>query len=44
MGIGILPTTGIPLSLISYGGSSTMLFFIAIGLIANVDTRRFVNS
>jgi rod shape determining protein RodA len=44
MQIGILPTTGIPLPLISYGGSSTMMFFIAIGLIANVDTRRFVNS
>ena len=44
MQIGILPTTGIPLPLISYGGSSTMMFFIAIGLIANVDMRRFVNS
>jgi rod shape determining protein RodA len=44
MQIGILPTTGIPLPLISYGGSSTMMFFIAVGLIANVDTRRFVNS
>jgi rod shape determining protein RodA len=44
MQIGILPTTGIPLPLISYGGSSTMMFFIAIGLIANVDLRRFVNS
>ena len=44
MQIGVLPTTGIPLPLISYGGSSTMMFFIAVGLIANVDTRRFVNS
>lgn len=44
MQIGILPTTGIPLPLISYGGSSTMMFFMAIGLIANVDMRRFVNS
>jgi rod shape determining protein RodA len=44
MQIGILPTTGIPLPLISYGGSSTMMFFIAVGLIANVDTRRFVNA
>ncbi|MDP9192866.1 MAG: rod shape-determining protein RodA [Acidobacteriota bacterium] len=44
MQIGILPTTGIPLPLISYGGSSTMMFFIAVGLIANVDLRRFVNS
>jgi rod shape determining protein RodA len=44
MQIGILPTTGIPLPLISYGGSSTMMFFISIGLIANVDLRRFVNA
>jgi rod shape determining protein RodA len=41
MQIGILPTTGIPLPLISYGGSSTMMFLIAIGLMANVDMRRF---
>jgi rod shape determining protein RodA len=44
MQIGILPTTGIPLPLISYGGSSTMMFFMAIGLIANVDMRRYVNA
>ena len=44
MQIGLLPTTGIPLPLISYGGSSTMMFFIAIGLMANVDMRRFVNA
>ena len=44
MQIGLLPTTGIPLPLISYGGSSTMMFFIAVGLIANVDMRRFVNA
>lgn len=44
MQIGILPTTGIPLPLVSYGGSSTMMFFMAIGLIANVDMRRFVNA
>jgi rod shape determining protein RodA len=36
-----LPTTGIPLPLISYGGSSTMMFLMAIGLMLNVDMRRF---
>jgi rod shape determining protein RodA len=41
MQIGVLPTTGIPLPLISYGGSSTMMFFMAIGLMLNVDKRRF---
>ena len=44
MQIGVLPTTGIPLPLLSYGGSSTMMFFMAIGLILNVDMRRFVNA
>jgi rod shape determining protein RodA len=44
MQIGVLPVTGIPLPLVSYGGSSTLMFFIAIGLIANVDMRRFVNA
>ena len=44
MQIGVIPTTGIPLPLISYGGSSTIMFLIAIGLIANVDMRRFVNA
>jgi rod shape determining protein RodA len=43
MQIGLLPTTGIPLPMISYGGSSTMMFFMAIGLILNVDYRKFVN-
>src|SRR6266496_680487 len=44
MQVGLLPTTGIPLPLISYGGSSTMMFFMAIGLMLNVDMRRFVNA
>src|SRR5204862_3364846 len=44
MQIGVLPTTGIPLRLISYGGSSSMMFFMPIGLMVNVDMRRFVNA
>ena len=43
MQIGVLPTTGIPLPLISYGGSSTMMFLMAIGLMLNVDSRKFAN-
>jgi rod shape determining protein RodA len=43
MQIGLLPVTGIPLPLVSYGGSATMMFFMAIGLILNVDFRKFVN-
>ena len=43
MQIGLLPVTGIPLPLISYGGSATMMFFMGVGLILNVDFRKFVN-
>lgn len=43
MQIGLLPTTGIPLPLVSYGGSSTMMFFMAIALILNVDLRKYAN-
>ena len=42
MQIGLFPVTGIPLPLISYGGSATMMFFMAVGLILNVDFRKFV--
>jgi rod shape determining protein RodA len=44
MQIGLLPTTGIPVPFLSYGGSSTMMFFIAVGLILNVDYRKYVNA
>jgi len=43
MQVGLLPTTGIPLPLVSYGGSSMLMFFVATGLILNVDYRKFVN-
>ena len=41
MTTGIMPITGIPLPLLSYGGSSTVAFFVAIGLVVNVHMRRF---
>jgi rod shape determining protein RodA len=44
MMIGLLPTTGIPLPLISYGGSSVATTFLAIGLILGVEYRRFANA
>jgi rod shape determining protein RodA len=43
MQIGLLPVAGIPLPLVSYGGSATLMFFMSIGLILNVDFRKFVN-
>jgi rod shape determining protein RodA len=41
MTMGIMPITGIPLPFMSYGGSSTIMMFAAIGLVLNVHTRRF---
>jgi rod shape determining protein RodA len=43
MVIGAMPVTGIPLPLMSYGGSATLFVFMAIGLVMNVRLRRFVN-
>ena len=40
MCIGLLPVTGIPLPFLSYGGSSLMTNFMAIGLIQSVWSRR----
>jgi rod shape determining protein RodA len=41
MTMGIMPVTGIPLPFVSYGGSSTIAAFAAIGLVLNVHMRRF---
>ena len=41
MTMGIMPVTGIPLPFMSYGGSSTITTFAAIGLVLNVHMRRF---
>ncbi len=43
MVIGYMPVTGIPLPLLSYGGSATLFVFLALGLVMNVRVRRFVN-
>ena len=43
MVVGLLPITGIPLPLLSYGGSFMVANLIAIGLILGVDFRRHVN-
>ena len=40
MTIGIMPITGIPLPLVSYGGSSLVATFLAVGLLENVHMRR----
>jgi rod shape determining protein RodA len=43
MVIGFMPVTGIPLPLLSYGGSSVLFTFLALGVAMNVRMRRFVN-
>jgi len=40
---GLVPVKGLPLPLMSYGGSSVLSSLIGIGLILNVRMRRFVN-
>ena len=41
MTMGIMPVTGIPLPLMSYGGSSALATFAGVGLVLNVHMRRF---
>jgi rod shape determining protein RodA len=43
MVLGFMPVTGIPLPLMSYGGSSVLFMFLALGMVMNVRMRRFVN-
>jgi rod shape determining protein RodA len=42
MTLGMVPPIGIPLPLVSYGGSSALSTFAALGLALNVHARRFV--
>jgi rod shape determining protein RodA len=43
MVVGYMPVTGIPLPLMSYGGSSVLFTFLALGIVNNIRMRRFVN-
>ena len=43
MCVGLMPVTGIPLPLMSYGGSSVLFTFLALGMVMNIRMRRFVN-
>ncbi|MGA2326545.1 MAG: rod shape-determining protein RodA [Bryobacteraceae bacterium] len=42
MVVGSMPVTGIPLPLMSYGGSSILSFFLMLGLVNSVRLGRFV--
>jgi len=43
MVVGMMPVTGIPLPLMSYGGSSILFTFLSLGIVMNIRMRRFVN-
>ena len=42
MAVGIMPVVGVPLPLVSYGGTSIITTFLALGLLLNIQTRRFM--
>lgn len=42
MVIGLIPVVGIPLPFMSYGGSSTLVNFVLVGIVLNVSMRRFM--
>lgn len=42
MNMGLAPVVGLPLPMMSYGGSSMLVTFIALGILANIDRTRNV--
>jgi len=42
MVLGIMPVTGLPLSFVSYGGSSLLVGMISIGILINIRMNKFV--
>ena len=43
MVMGLMPVVGVPLPLISYGGSSILTVLICIGVLLNISMRRFMH-
>jgi rod shape determining protein RodA len=44
MVVGILPVVGVPLPLVSYGGTALVTNLIAIAMLMNISMRRFMLS
>jgi rod shape determining protein RodA len=43
MVVGLMPIMGIPLPLLSYGGSNLLMLFASLGIALSLRLRRFVN-
>jgi cell division protein FtsW (lipid II flippase) len=43
MVVGFLPTIGVPLPLVSYGGTALLAAMCGVAILLNVHARRFVN-
>ena len=39
---GLLPVTGVPLVLVTYGGSSVLVTMMALGILQSIYSRRFM--
>ena len=42
MALGIVPVVGVPLPLVSYGGTSIITTFLSLGILLNIQARRFM--
>ncbi len=42
MAVGIMPVTGLPLCFVSYGGSNLLMCMMAVGMLINIRSRKFV--
>ncbi len=42
MAVGVVPVVGVPLPLVSYGGTSIITTFLSLGMLLNIRTRRFM--
>jgi rod shape determining protein RodA len=44
MVMGLMPVVGMPLPLVSYGGSSVITNMVGFGILLNISMRRFYTS
>lgn len=44
MNVGLLPVTGVPLPLVSYGGTSVLVTFMAVGLLQSIYVQSQLSS